>query len=47
MQRSSSKPSLLLHTDPTVPSLGARKARPGKEALVGRGKGGKMATLYL
>ena len=47
MQRSSSKPSLLL--EPCVGGPGARK-RGGKEGMMGRGKAGgqgKMATLYL
>ena len=48
MQRSSSKPSLLMHQEPTVPGLGGRGGKGmkgGKDAR--KGNSSKMATLYL
>ena len=48
MQRSSSKPSLLMHQEPTVPGLGGRGGKGikgGKD--VRKGNSSKMATLYL
>ena len=54
MQRSSSKPSLLMHhQETTVPGLGGKGGKGmkgGKEGMMGHGRKGnstKMATLYL
>ena len=53
MQRSSSKPSLLMHQEQTVPGLGGKGGKGvkgGKEGLTQKGRRGssnKMATLYL
>ena len=49
MQRSSSKPSLLMHQETTVPGLGGKGMKGGKDGM-GHGRKGnssKMATLYL
>ena len=48
MQRSSSKPSLLMHQEPTVPGLGGRGGKGMKGVKdVRKGNSSKMATLYL
>ena len=50
MQRSSSKPSLLMHQEPTVPGLGGKGGKGMKGGKDGHGRKGnssKMATLYL